>query len=320
MTKYKIEGGINFFEELYKSLDIEENESKTEEDNKLCLITNQPLTDFFVEMKCGHKFNYLPLYYDIKNHKQKYNNLEGNSGRLSTNEIRCPYCRKKQSDVLPFHEELKLEKINGVNFYDPNLKTQSTSSGGYHHHYCEFLTPNPNYDPSGNNPVETSSGNGGNCKFLKCFHYGSKLSNYDLLQINGTNNDKNYCWNHKKAIIKNYKKELKEKEKAEAKKAKEEAKKKAAEEKLKAKEDAKKAKAEAKNSKKTNITFITPVLSSENIVIGQMDLSGNVFYSGCIQILKTGANKGNQCGCKIVSENMCKRHFLMNHKELILNN
>ena len=43
MKKYKIEGGINFFNELYKSLDIEENEFKTEDDNNLCLITNHPL-------------------------------------------------------------------------------------------------------------------------------------------------------------------------------------------------------------------------------------------------------------------------------------
>ena len=33
MSKYNIEGGIDFFSELYKSLDIEENEQKTEEDN-----------------------------------------------------------------------------------------------------------------------------------------------------------------------------------------------------------------------------------------------------------------------------------------------
>ena len=45
MTKYNIEGGLDFFTELYKSLDIEEDEFKTEEDNKLCLITNQPLKE-----------------------------------------------------------------------------------------------------------------------------------------------------------------------------------------------------------------------------------------------------------------------------------
>jgi C1A family cysteine protease len=42
MSKYNIEGGINFFEELYKSLDIEENPQKTIEDTNMCLISNEP--------------------------------------------------------------------------------------------------------------------------------------------------------------------------------------------------------------------------------------------------------------------------------------
>jgi hypothetical protein len=59
MDKYKLEGGIDFFAELYKSLDIEESD-----ENNMCLITNQPLTDKFVSLNCGHKFNYIPLYND----------------------------------------------------------------------------------------------------------------------------------------------------------------------------------------------------------------------------------------------------------------
>ena len=82
MTKYNIEGGIDFFSELYKSLDIEENNQKIEEDNNLCLITNQPLVDKHVKLECGHKFNYIPLFNDIKNHKQKFNNLEGCNSKL----------------------------------------------------------------------------------------------------------------------------------------------------------------------------------------------------------------------------------------------
>ena len=70
MNKYNIEGGIDFFAELYKSLDNEESKEKTEEDNNKCLISNQLLTDKHVTMKCGHKFNYIPLYYDILNHKK----------------------------------------------------------------------------------------------------------------------------------------------------------------------------------------------------------------------------------------------------------
>ena len=40
MKNYQIEGGINFFDELYKSLDIPENDNKCDDDNNKCLITN----------------------------------------------------------------------------------------------------------------------------------------------------------------------------------------------------------------------------------------------------------------------------------------
>jgi hypothetical protein len=147
--KYNIEGGIDFYEELYKSLDIDEDNNKTEDDNNLCLITNKELCDKFVEMECGHKFNYIPLYLDIKNHKEKYNGMEGSTTRLNVNEIRCPYCRKRQQGVLPYYEELGLEKITGVNCSDIKKQYQS-----YEFKKCEYLTPNPNFDPSGINPVK----------------------------------------------------------------------------------------------------------------------------------------------------------------------
>ena len=151
MKKYNIEGGIDFYSELYKSLDIEENKHKTEEDSKLCLITNQPLIENYFEMCCGHKFNYLPLYYDLKNHKQKFNGMESTASHLKLDEIRCPYCRKKHKGVLPYYEELGLAKINGVN--DINLKPT------YSYKHCQFLTLNPNFDQSENNIVEVDEDN-----------------------------------------------------------------------------------------------------------------------------------------------------------------
>ena len=108
MKKYNIEGNIDFFSELYKSLDDEDNNHKVESDNNLCLISNQLLVDKFVELNCGHKFNYIPLYNDIYNHKKKFNNMEGNGSLLKMNEIRCPYCRKKQVGVLPYYDNVNL--------------------------------------------------------------------------------------------------------------------------------------------------------------------------------------------------------------------
>jgi hypothetical protein len=313
MLKYKIEGNIDFFAELYKSLDIEENNQKTEEDNNLCLISNELLTDKYVTMECGHKFNYLPLYLDVKNHKQKFNGMEGSSTRLYQDEIRCPYCRKKQAGVLPYYEELGLEKLHGINCIDPNYSSVKTSS----HYYktCQYTAENPNFDPSGNNPVETHYKNFGNCKFLTCNTLGSQINFYHGI-TEGMNygDEKYYCWNHKKIVVKKYKKDLMNKAKTEIKEAKVKAKNDAKLAKLKEKEEAKEAKCKEKDKEaKEKESNKKSKLFEENIVLGPSDISTDVIEktnkTGCIEILKSGPNKGNHCGCKIVSsDDRCKRH------------
>ena len=301
MTKYKIEGGVDFFSELYKSLDDEDKENE----ENLCLISDLPLIDKYFQMDCGHKFNYIPLFMDTKNHKQKFNGMEGSSSRLNNNEIRCPYCRKRHKGVLPYYEELGLPKIEGVNNINPNYKVHHNSSNYKH---CQFLTPNPSFDPSGNNVLETSQGNSGNCKFHVCFHMGSKINfQYGLESGENYGDDKYYCYSHKKQMIKKYKTEITNKAKEEAKQVK-----------LLAKEEAKKqkeeAKQKAKDEKKQKKTIAT---SSENVVISNniFDTSGNIATECCLEILKSGTNKGTQCGCVIYNNNMCKRHYSLQEKK-----
>ena len=235
MTKYTIEGGIDFYSELYKSLDIEENENKTEQDSNLCLITNQPLKECYFKMDCGHKFNYAPLYLDIKNHKEKYNGMESNSSHLKPNEIRCPYCRNKQNGVLPYYEELGLSKIHGVNIVNPNYISQSKYYGSSKHYKtCQFVKPNLLFDPD----VEENEIS--NYKFSKCYKLGSKISKSDIELMNNEN-ELYYCYLHKNQVIKKYKKDIADKLKEDAKnekiKKKEEAKQKADEEKQKLKDE-----------------------------------------------------------------------------------
>ena len=295
MKNYKIEGNIDFFSELYKSLDIEENEQKTMDDDNLCLISGIPLTDHFVKMNCGHKFNYVPLFNDIKNHKQKFNNMEGNTSHLKHDEIRCPYCRSRQKDLLQYIEDFGLPKIHGVNFNDPNRKA-SPQYTSHTHKPCEFLTPNINYDPSGNNPIEKGTPYSQlNCQFHTCLNTGY----YQLsIFIQGyTGEDKCVCYFHKKKELKNHNLAIKMKAKDEAKQAKLQAKEEAKQAKLQEKEQVKQAKLEAKKKHK---------VVAENVVIGPSNVE--VENSGCIMILKTGPNKGNPCGCKIHDDNFCKRH------------
>lgn len=311
MNKYIIEGGLDFYEELYKSLDIEEKNEKTEEDNNLCLITNQLLVENFVQLNCGHKFNYGPLFLDLKNHKQKFNGMEGSSSKLSIDEIRCPYCRTKQKGVLPYYEDLGFPKINGVNDINPftNSKTNSSS-----YKTCEFVSLNTEFDPSGNNPSDFNSNNSGNCKFIKCFHMGTKLS-----YVENYGDDKHYCWQHKREMIRKYQKEIKDKQKAAIKKVKEEEKQKAKDEAKKAKDEAKeKAKKEKDEAKKASKK--KPNIETENVVvIGETNIIDLTVNTGCVEILKTGQNKGKPCGCKIILDDLCNRHFKIKNG-IIMNN
>lgn len=320
MTKYNIEGGIDFFAELYKSLDIKENEEKID-DNK-CLITNEPLIDKYVVLICGHKFNYVPLYHDLVNHKNKFNLMEGQHTKLKLNEIRCPYCRKKQNVLLDYHEDLGLEKVKGVNFYDPTLKESPSLT--YKSHKCEYKWINSFYDPT----KPESQTNSKYLNYQSCGHYnGTKISVWNPenpSQPITYGDTKYYCYTHKKEMIKQYKLQQKEKEKEEKKQAKilekqmkllekQNAKLKEKEEKqnakLKEKEEKQKAKEAAKTLKKN------PMI--ENVVLGPSNIENQ---TGCVHILKAGPNKGKPCGCKIILENMCKPHYLMKHKKLIINN
>ena len=299
MKKYNIEGGIDFFGELYKSLDVNDNINKTEEDDNLCLITYQALQDKFVQLECGHKFNYTPLYLDIKNHKQKFNNMEGQSTRLNINEIRCPYCRKIHKNLLEYYEELGLPKINGVNYVDPKY-SEPTSYYNQQSKKCQFVSPNPNND---NEPI-------------KCFSFGYQINYSDKKDLLNTNfgDEKYYCWHHKMEMIRKYKKEYYDKKKQEQ-----------AQAKLLAKQEIKKAKEDQKQLQKalkklqklkkmekelTKCIINTKLenILNENSVIGTIDIIENSENLFCPVILKSGANKGNVCGKKNVENGFCKRH------------
>uniref|UniRef100_A0A6C0ET13 Uncharacterized protein n=1 Tax=viral metagenome TaxID=1070528 RepID=A0A6C0ET13_9ZZZZ len=348
MKKYNIEGNIDFYSELYKSLDTEESNQKTDEDNNKCLITNEQLQDKYVEMLCGHKFNYLPLYKDLINHKRKFNNLESSSSTLKQNEIRCPYCRKKQAYLLPYYEELGVEKVKGVNFNDGTYTSNYPSSySDSYYKPCEYLLENPNFNPE--LPTieltnDTINNYNMNCKHFKCNKYGTQINYNNIKKIKIYNDTKYYCWIHKKAQIQKYKQDIIDKAKEEAKQAKLLAKEQAKQSKLLAKEDAKQAKLLAKEEAKqakllakeeakqakllskskytTNkldkLLYIkTQILDQQNVVLGPsiIDNSGNNIDSNtsinkCIQIIKSGPKKGEKCGCNISDKDtmLCKRH------------
>lgn len=110
---YTLEDGIDFFEELQKAL--EEDNDNLNKNIEYCLISKQPLIkNQTIILDCGHKFNYHELYKEVKQQKNRvYNNLE--STKLFEYQLKCPYCRNVQNKILPFISGFKeITSFRGV--------------------------------------------------------------------------------------------------------------------------------------------------------------------------------------------------------------
>ena len=227
MSNYIIEENFDFYKELYESLDDSDNNNIDEQSAQICLITNAPLTKHFVELECKHKFNYVPLFKDLVNHKTKFSSLD--THRLKVNEIRCPYCRNKQGNVLPYIEELGLPKEHGVNWI--NMALMSTT-----------------------NVIDLKLGQ---C----CWGNGYECSAIHVLTNGSTNLD--YCYYHYKLTAKKAMMAQKLKIKLEAKALIAQQKAEEKQKKLDAKNELKAAKALEKASKKKHIVVNT----DENVIL-----------------------------------------------------
>jgi hypothetical protein len=153
---YEIEGGLDFFKELKHM-----KPSVAPDTTERCLITDEKLRKDHITLKCGHKFNYVPLFKEVifqkcsllpKNVSSSivttytkntasiapqsnitvvsYNssyNLETN--KVQYNEIKCPYCRSITPHILPYYPYPDVNKIKYVNS-PPELALTALS--------CEF--------------------------------------------------------------------------------------------------------------------------------------------------------------------------------------
>jgi len=162
-VQYNVEGDIDFFKEL-KNLSASASTPSTAtatataaatetdaSEQKYCLITDEVLRPDAVTLKCGHSFNYVPLYKEVlfqkcstlpKNISSKimalytktinpnigyptsiqnvqavtYNssiNLE--TTKLHYDEIKCPYCRDITPKLLPYYPYPEVNQVKYVN-------------------------------------------------------------------------------------------------------------------------------------------------------------------------------------------------------------
>lgn len=123
---------------------------KQSNDNSLngdiCLISHTSLDDDWLELSCGHKYNYSCLYNEVVNQKCKYSQYS--KLRLRVNQLQCPYCRRIENKILPYISGY--EKVYGINYperytmkkddcsyvYKGGKKTGMTCSKPCHGKYC----------------------------------------------------------------------------------------------------------------------------------------------------------------------------------------
>jgi hypothetical protein len=306
MQNYKIQDNIDFYQELYKQMDEpDNNEIDDSTVQTVCLITNSQLEEDYVALSCKHKFNYDAIYNDIVNHKKKYNSMEKHM--IKSNELRCPYCRSVQTQLLPTKEGYK--NIHGVNFFDPEQDTVDKSHG----YNSDYVHGNCNYEKNcsvtgihtkcGNKHVKYLPIDG---KFYCHLHHHTTL--YAVMKANKLKQQEA----RKLALLEKQKvkeekqkvKEEKQKEKDEKQKAKDE-KQKITEEKQKITEDKQKIKED-----KQKVTEENKKIKKEEQKDSQdMSIENVISNEGCMQKLQTGKNKGQYCGAKLQKGKLCIRHY-----------
>ena len=279
MSKYTIEGNVNFQDELYKML----NEDSDDEDvTNLCQITGLPLTDKHVTLECNHRFNYVSLYNEI--YKQKHVFKTYNPNTFTKEEmdvflkckpdyfIKCPYCRNIQFSVLPYYKELGLKKIRGI-----NSESKSSDEKGCYELWLDchsFTMYGATFMPG------------------KCC-----TTSYNCLQKYVApipNTQLTYCQSHYKYELKCFNMNIKLALQNE-------------------KERKKQEKINAINEK----TKLLEEKNAERLVQGLPPLKRlpsvkiNVTNEvSCKAVLKSGPNKGKQCSCKkLHGHELCARHF-----------
>ena len=304
MSKYIIEGNIDFYDELYKSLGTkdcnDDNCNDSKEKVELCQISGLPLSDNNVTLECKHKYNYDTLYKEIC--KQKYIFRTYNLESLSKPDfqrfidaavdyyIRCPYCRHVQFTMLPYDENSGCEKRYGINSLvkehnDMNYLIKTNMNSNYHYNaYGYTFLP------------------GVCCKVVDVKDGQNVFCTTKYSALVPMMN-KSFCLNHIRAEVKQYNNEKKLLEKQEKKEEKQKEKEQLKEKKLLEKQKEKQEKKEQKTLEKNTII-------KQNIQIGEFSTNANTTTNTtCCSILKSGSKKGQQCGAKGKYNGLCARHL-----------
>lgn len=307
MSKYLITNNIDFQKELHKLLDED-----SDDEDSLCQITGLKLEDNHITLECKHKFNYKALYTEICKQRFEFKTYDANlllkKDQLKFRDskldyfLKCPYCRNIQFTVLPYYEELGLEKIYGINTTDKKFATNNTTI---------VLNNSVQSSISHQNKEYTFKMYGALFKFGDCSekisNFGDKCKSSYVATIPNTN--LSYCRFHYKEGLKNHK--LCEKNRIMNQKM---ALKKEKENKLNETKkllEEKNAERELKGLpplKRLPTNKIKNVVEQQQSLIGQYVPEEDSVIIGCKSILKSGPRKGTPCGNKVINNGLCSRH------------
>jgi hypothetical protein len=115
---YVLPEGFDFYGELNNHSDNDNlNLNEHSYDNK-CLISGIELdTNKSITLNCGHSFDYIALLNDTQESKYgKSCKNNYNSMKLKDHQMRCPYCRQIQDNILPYFPNVMKKRMRGVNY------------------------------------------------------------------------------------------------------------------------------------------------------------------------------------------------------------
>lgn len=144
--QYELEGDIDFFKELKNITTTSHDATTADSETPRCLITDEPLQNDAVELKCGHRFNYIPLYKEVL--FQKCSLLPKNVSTKIVASYTKPTTANSASSALPIVSSSSL-----LSQHNPNIQTVSYNSSynlettklNYDEikcPYCRRITPN----------------------------------------------------------------------------------------------------------------------------------------------------------------------------------
>lgn len=91
------------------------NYNENQNQNDICLISQERLQYNYIILDCGHRFNYESIYNEMV-YQQTKKILDNKSIKL--NQIKCPYCRSITNNNLPYFKYYNLKKITSLNNYN----------------------------------------------------------------------------------------------------------------------------------------------------------------------------------------------------------